>query len=1489
MNEQGRSSDDTVRASGRKRATTTTEQQQQQQGAVAPHPTTTTTTSSTTSPLYPDDSFSDERFASLPAGSSWESSSQSFDSEARPSSRTSLRDRRKQFDLTTPTLIDEDYDSRNVGDDDDDDDDHEIVSLEQRHRTHTVDTDDSTLYDIRRTPGASMYKSSFDYSPDNIRRTPGASAMHRSGNPEQQQQDKESLGFGLTLSTPVASEDSSQQQHEQQQQREQSRLWEQRMTDAIGERKPSSLSAAAAAAASSEQKIRPPPAPSTAASLETSSSLTEVGTPTTTTESRLPFSFAPWTRATQSAAPSSLTEGRSGAFSPNTLRLREDLGNLLQDEDDDYALEIRSAFRGGGDDKSQYSEDWTGSYVFDSTTGSRRPSVPRNYFNNQKEGKQRRKMGNQGTTLLSHAQQPKPRRSSNEVFEFGKTARGDDRASPQLINFGGAFAPPASFTRPVASSASEVPTHQDPSLAPPGMQGLGAGRSAPMGFRPQTFMAYNQEAHLQPTGNFMQGNRFVPGIVDFVPPEGPPTISQSSSEMQATAREFVPMARSTPTPRAPPAPQHWSQPAPVTSQLEQPPSVDQHAWQHGNRFVPGYAYGAAGGPTFDPRAGMTPSPHLAGWQQSQQQQTQPDAKLYASVPSAAAASHVEQQQQQQQLSFARVVALTPTPSLHSQASTEASQPQQQRKRETKRGKRGKKKSQREKESSTSGKKTPVRRKGKGEGGTRPASTTQSQDGNADEGATSTAEDPVDTKRAELVESPATKSAFKDFYRTFRSEERISFQKAEEFAQQVIDSGSLPESVHWRVYLELADLAKRSNRFTEARQLYQRVCHLQPYAFQGWLEYSKLEEECGHLNRVMNILHAGLEYCEHNETLMTRAVKLQEKMGNLGTARALLARLKHVGIDKVWKTVLEGALMEARAGNVATARRVLKYLMHHVPWYGPLYLEAYRLERDQQRLDDALRVVELGLNAIPRYGPLWFGAFRLCEEMDLSGGKFALPTAINMIERATGSISKELVWKVHLEAAHMHERAALQQRALDHPMFHDLLEPARRRLALTVLTCPNSLRWKVWLAAARLELCIGNERRARALLQRAHSVVPDKGRSSTILEFARLEEFTGDVDLARAILCKGRLEYGHDWKVWLESVLLEIRDRRFARAIEICVGALEIHGGTGRLWACLVQLQQFGGGARTQNLALRRALNAVPKSGEVWCEGSRIRLNPFSYMFDLERARRHLFYATRFTPQYGDSFVEGIRLEIVHQWLVPIADYVWAETRSTFQPAKGDENNDCLTKYITDVTLAISVARQENEEVLKGLPRFSYHRIISTLRDRLKPESLKESTDLSDLRLACANADPNYGSLWFYCRRGASDPPRTVFEYASERMAEDVLAYAHIYLAAIIRRKAILSMNDLDSVPESLENKLETSDPRAVEWEDRVDEKLLADATLNEMFNPLDPTTGFVLLGDTVNGSLFVAGLTELNKDQKVASMTLAERKRAIYGNDALFP
>ena len=617
------------------------------------------------------------------------------------------------------------------------------------------------------------------------------------------------------------------------------------------------------------------------------------------------------------------------------------------------------------------------------------------------------------------------------------------------------------------------------------------------------------------------------------------------------------------------------------------------------------------------------------------------------------------------------------------------------------------------------------------------------------------------KRQELEESPHTRTVFKDFYKIFRAKEKFSVEDAESYAESCLRNPEIPSKIHWKIYLELADLSKRENHFAKARIFYEKVNELQPFAHQGWLEYSKMEEECGRLHQCRLVLHEGLRYCAVAEQLLTKAIKHEERMNNLPGARALLARLRTQSVDKAWRTILEGALLEARAGNTVVSRRVFKYLMQNVPWYGPIYFEATRFEEKNEEFQKAITIVEKGLKEIPRYGPLWFNAFRLHETIEfeialqnldsrstpylslfkagaelnlehifgVSGNEFQnLPVVCPLtktkgsLQRAMNCISKELVWKVHFEAALVAERGG----------GPTALENVRNAYVQSVLRCPTNLCWKVWLAGARAELTSGNVVQARKLLDRAACDVPVKSKAMVLLEFARLEEYMGNTSEARKILQNSRLEAKHEWKVFLESVMLEFRNGRREDAVRAAEDALAVHSGTGRLWAILVQLKHIHG-PDAQRLVFREALKQVPKSGEVWCEGARIHMHPLSPNWNLGTAERYLEFAIQFTPQYGDSFIEALR---------------WQLLFCAFGDGRALE---ILKSPIDDET---------------------FQRALMQL-----------NTDVLEQR--CVNADPNYGALWFYCKRGAFDTARQVLRTAKTVFIKEITKFRDVYIRGIV--------------------------------------------------------------------------------------------------------
>ena len=487
---------------------------------------------------------------------------------------------------------------------------------------------------------------------------------------------------------------------------------------------------------------------------------------------------------------------------------------------------------------------------------------------------------------------------------------------------------------------------------------------------------------------------------------------------------------------------------------------------------------------------------------------------------------------------------------------------------------------------------------------------------------------------------------------------------------------------------------------QARNYYSEVCLMQPRANMGWLEWSKMEEENGKLRRALNILSLGLKVCKVNESLLTRVIRLQERLHKYSEVREMLSVLKYESVDRIWKSVLEGTLFEARTGNIAISRKLFKYLMKHVSWYGPIYFEAFRLEEKEGNDRAALDIIRRGLTEIPKYGPLWLGLLRIMEredtKMERRGWQIGyVPKLSNVcreVEGAVTLISKELTWKIYFDKSQAEERAAdvsaigLHMHS-DQPLHQcrdKMLKECRRSLLRSLLVCPANLRWRILLVCARLELSVDKIDSARDFINRAFQEVPSKSKCSVYLECSRLEEYVGNADGSRRLLLRAQQEAASaEWKVYLELILLEARTGSIDRAAVIASEAVECYPCTGRLWAIYIQLahrleyklhykaiidavictdnvqSSVCEGSSTAYLLqskesiIRQAISEVPKSGEVWCERGRCSLNPLNNQaFDLSQSLRSLCFANQFTPQYGDTFIEYIRVELLAQVLLP---------------------------------------------------------------------------------------------------------------------------------------------------------------------------------------------------------------------------------------------
>ena len=97
-------------------------------------------------------------------------------------------------------------------------------------------------------------------------------------------------------------------------------------------------------------------------------------------------------------------------------------------------------------------------------------------------------------------------------------------------------------------------------------------------------------------------------------------------------------------------------------------------------------------------------------------------------------------------------------------------------------------------------------------------------------------------KSDMQETPNSKHKYKQLSREIKEVEKKGFS---ETVKMVFDKIlTIPKKVHWKILLDLSDFAKRESKFNEAKILFKLITYIQPFAYQGWLEFAKMEEECG---------------------------------------------------------------------------------------------------------------------------------------------------------------------------------------------------------------------------------------------------------------------------------------------------------------------------------------------------------------------------------------------------------------------------------------------------------------------------------------------------------------------------------------------------------------------------------------------------------------------------------------------------------------------
>ena len=521
----------------------------------------------------------------------------------------------------------------------------------------------------------------------------------------------------------------------------------------------------------------------------------------------------------------------------------------------------------------------------------------------------------------------------------------------------------------------------------------------------------------------------------------------------------------------------------------------------------------------------------------------------------------------------------------------------------------------------------------------------------------------------------------------------------------------------RIVRSAAECAKRLSNIQLAIDLFEMGTTVDPASQASWIDRSKFLDELGEYTRAEDVLRIGIGHVQQSEQLARKLLKMYERSGNMREARAFLGEVARWGSADADSIFVEGALFELRQGRIELAMELLQMLKARKDWKANVYSELVQFFERAGELQAIAGIVEEGVKVSPRNALVCQALLKIQPDAQ---------SMVKILRESRAKWTSEFTDKMVTTVC---ETLAARQS----------LGNVRSLMAEAIVQCSSRQRYKLLVTAATIEFVHSDPSLTPLILDFAVQVTPSKARPTVLILLAKVYEYSGEFDRALASYERVAREYSAEWRVFLELAQFHVHRSDIPSAIAALKQGLQQHPGSGRLWAFRVQLEAFVS-LSSQVEVLVEAINAVPKSGEVWCEAARIALNPLSEYFNLEAANQYLEFAYRFTPQHGDTLIELVRVKILKEG--PMADMTEIEKR--FISSEG--NNGMLYIFLRqmDDRPPRDVFRDAVREVAKDVHanRKAYARAMA--RSAFVVHSIQEET----LRFQALRASGDLGSFAF---------------------------------------------------------------------------------------------------------------------------------------------
>ena len=223
--------------------------------------------------------------------------------------------------------------------------------------------------------------------------------------------------------------------------------------------------------------------------------------------------------------------------------------------------------------------------------------------------------------------------------------------------------------------------------------------------------------------------------------------------------------------------------------------------------------------------------------------------------------------------------------------------------------------------------------------------------------------------------------------------------------------------------------KKACRLLSARKLFLSLLD----AFDGdaaiWIDFSRMEMESGEYQNALVLLQAARTQFPYHQALITKLVKVEEKLQMGDELIQLTQELINYEDPKIMRLLCEILLSLTRIGYIQYAQTVIGQLAESFATSpGWLCYEILSLMYYLEPLPVVYQAITQILELCPKHGPMWIFAMRWTENMyielwsrqsvyDLIHNQEYL----NIVERAKRTLTADILWKVLLEIMQQNAR------------------------------------------------------------------------------------------------------------------------------------------------------------------------------------------------------------------------------------------------------------------------------------------------------------------------------------------------------------------------------------------------------------------------------------------------------------------------------------